>query len=133
METKVLNPQKDVKLHDGEVAVRELTWPALWQLLEKLSEHAGKFVTEEGKFFINAEKISGLVMSSQDLSQRLILGTTGKDQEWLNKRPVGEVIDLLDASLEVNMSESIMNRAKKIGSRLAGLFAAPPAKTPSAK
>jgi hypothetical protein len=133
MEHKILNPQLDVKLHDGEVAVRELTWPVLWQFLDKLSAHAGKLVGEDGKFIINAERIAGVVASSQDLSQRLILGTTGKDEEWLNKRPLGEVIQLLEASLEVNLSDSIIDRAKKIGSRLAGLFAGPPAKTISAR
>jgi hypothetical protein len=133
METKVLNPVLDVKLHDGTVVVKELTWPALWALLDKLSEHAGKFITEDGKLVITGEKITGIVMGSQDLSTRLILGTTGKDQEWLNARSLSEVMELLEASLEANLSESILNRAKKIGSRLAGLFAAQPAKTPSAK
>jgi hypothetical protein len=133
METKVLNPVTDVKLHDGEIVVRELTWPALWQLLDKLSEHAGKFITEDGKMSLDAKAITSLVMSSQDLSTRLIIGTTGKDEEWLNKRSLGDVMLLLEASLEVNLSATIMDRAKKIGSRLASLFAAPPAKTPSAK
>lgn len=132
MEHSILNPHIDVKLRDGTVTVHELKWPMLWQLLAKLSAQAGEFVTMEGgkaSMSLSVEKIGALVTGSGELTQQLILGTTGKDEAWLKERHVGEVLDLLDASLNVNLSESIVGRVKKIGSRLQGLFAAQPAKT----
>lgn len=57
--------------------------------------------------------------------------STGKDAEWLKQRSTLEIFALLDAALEVNLSDGLLELGKKVGGRLGRVFAAKTNTTPA--
>jgi hypothetical protein len=109
------------------VQVRELAWPEAIQFLQLLSGHAGKMIGEDGKLKVDFSKISALVTSSQEVSEFLMLKSTGRDQAWLAQLSFRECLDVLDAALSINLSPEMFNAGKKIEGRLRSLFGSEPA------
>jgi len=57
--------------------------------------------------------------------------STGKDAAWLAQRSTLEIFALLDAALQVNLSDGLLELGKKVGGRLGRVFAAKTNTTPA--
>jgi hypothetical protein len=121
----VLNPVVELSIGGEKIEVRELAWPEALKFLSMISEHAGQLITGEGKFVVDFTKLTRLVSSTEELSEFLMLKTTGRDEAWLATLSMRNALEVLDAALSVNLSAEMFASGKKIEGRLRSLFGAP--------
>jgi hypothetical protein len=129
MPPTILRPQITVKLASGEIVVRDLPWQDSLEFLKRLSVHAKDLfqgaitITAEGKpqvdLAVLLPKLSDLVVNTGELAGFLLTKSTGKDEAWLASLGTIEAVALLDAALEVNLSEGLIELGKKVAGRLA--------------
>ncbi|MES2692666.1 MAG: hypothetical protein V4773_04275 [Verrucomicrobiota bacterium] len=125
----VLRPQITVTLQSGDVTVRDLPWQDALEFLRKLSGHAKELLassTSDGRVDISTllPRLTDLVTNVQELSQFLLLSSTGKDEAWLKGLGTIEAMAVLDAALEVNLSDGLLELGKKVAGRLARVMPA---------
>lgn len=131
----ILRPERTVKLSDGEVVVHDLPWHDALQFLKLLSSHAKDLlgnVGPDGRVNVGdiIPKLADLIGNVEELSTFLLTRSTGKSADWLLGAPIDqgrgreggrstlEVLALLDAALEVNLSDGLIELGKKVGGRL---------------
>lgn len=127
----VLNSVKAVKVQGEDVEVRELRALDMLAFFKLVAAQAGKFFNAKGDVVFNLEKLSDLITGSEELVQFLVLKSTGRDAEWLGKVSPGELLDLLDAAIELNLTEDLLKKAGRLGDRLKGIFGPKTSKTDS--
>lgn len=118
-------PDEDILFPDREVAVggnksikvRELAWPDARAFLAELGGFLAKLVNEKGEIRIDVGIITEIITASDELVASLILKTTGLNKTELDKLPIGAVLELLDAALELNLSDDLLAKGKKIAGR----------------
>ncbi len=120
----ILFPNRELKIGNETVTVSELKWADALGFLKQLSGHMAAFVTADGKLKIDVAELGKVVASSEDLAVSLIAKATGHDADWVNNLPLSVVLDLVDVALELNLSDDLLAKAKKIGGRFKA--AAPP-------
>lgn len=116
-EIEILTARANVSIGNETITINELAWPDAIEFLKKLSDSAGKFV-QNGNLIFSIDRLTEIVTSTTDLSEWLILKTTGKDHEWLKQRTFGEVLDLIDAALSRNVRPDFFDKLSRIRSRL---------------
>lgn len=132
MSVSALFPSKQVKLHGGEaVEVREMAWPDALEFLRKLTAFAGSYLKPDGSFAFSMTGLADLVNSSAELSNFLILKSTDQSEAFLERLPVCSALDILDSALELNLSEEVLKRGKKLGARFQALAGKSPKPTTS--
>jgi len=120
-ETKILFPVEVLTLNGEAVEVSELKWPDAVAWLGQLGQGLAKYVGSTGRLGIDLGELTALVMDSAELSESLVLKSTGKPKEWLASISCGQFLAVLDTALKLNLSDDLLDRAKKIGARLAKL------------
>jgi hypothetical protein len=127
--TPLLHPIREVTTCMGKVEVRELSWERALEFLKMLSSHSRQFVSADGKFNFNLDKMAELVSGASELSTFLLKhsvckGAGDADGKFLGDNfadvlPFSEGLVLLDAALEINLSPEILALAKKTAARFA--------------
>lgn len=128
----ILNPVVHAVIAGEKVPVREMPWKDTMEFLGMLSQHGTKMVSEEEgkvKFTLDMRRLGELIQSSEELATFVILKSTGREPDWLNKLPFREGLELLDAALSINLSPEMFASGKKVEGRLRSLFASAPAKS----
>jgi hypothetical protein len=134
----VLDPVREIIIRDSEnlevkINVRELTWPKALKFCLMLADKAAQFA-KEGRFDFKPENFPALIANASELSDFLILESTGRDHAWLEALPVSSAFAVLDAALAINLSPEVLGSAKKAAGRFAqaiGVDAAGLVKKPS--
>lgn len=126
----ILRPEITVQLASGPVVLRDLPWLDALEFLRRLSDHAKDILAastaSDGSVDLAAllPKLTELVQNVGDLSTFLLTKSAGKDEAWLAQFGTFETMALLDAALEVNLSEGLIELGKKVAARLARVMAA---------
>lgn len=112
----VLSHKREVTVQGNKATVSEMSWPDTFEFLKQLSTHAGKLTDEKGSFKFDLTKLTDIVINTRELSEHLILHSTDplpvmKDLSFV------EGLELLDAALEMNLSEELVAKAKNVGAR----------------
>jgi hypothetical protein len=118
-EAQILFPQKELKIGGQTVIVRELAWPHATEFLSSLGKHVGELYDSAGKVKFGLSEIGDVIKNSAELSTYLLEKSTG--------RPVGDFslgagLEVLDTALELNLSEEIMAKGKKLAGRFQGVI-----------
>lgn len=113
----VHNPTFSVKLADGSIAIRELSWPDAMHLYKCIKEQLQRYMGDGGELKFDSATIIAAITENIDLGIWLVKQCTGKDDEWLNQRSVSEVLDIAAEAAVLNV-EIIAARIKNGGSRL---------------
>ena len=139
-ETKILMPEKEIRISgsDAPLTVGALSWKDGLAFVAKISQtilQQASFIAtlgENGLASLTAEKIGEVVAGSAELCEwlltRTVFGKTASAQpstlnpSTLQAMPVVDVLRLLDAALEVNLSEEVLGLGKSVGGRLAALM-----------
>ena len=108
----------------GNVTVREMAWPDFIKFLEMLSQKLSAMVNAQGEVKLNPLVIGQIVSSSAELSNQLLASSCriGNERIDIESLEVTKAIDLLDAAVEINFSEEVLGRIKKLAMRLKGAF-----------
>ena len=110
-------PTIQVKLRDGEIAIRELSWPDAMHLYKCAKEQLARHMGESGELKFSAETVVAAITENIELGTWLVKQSTGKDDAWLAERTLSEVLDIATESAVINV-EIIAARIKNAGSRL---------------
>jgi hypothetical protein len=122
MTLETLNPVRDVRLGTETIQVKELCWREALEFLQRLATSVACVLNEQGKFVPTAQAFEQLVVGSAELTELLLTRATGRDRDWLAQRSVAEVFALLDVALELNLSEDLITRGKRLAERVRGAF-----------
>lgn len=138
--TPIIRPEIEVTLGNEKITVRDLPWQEALKFMSLLANHAKEILvavakpSSEGKLGVDMElllpKLADLITNADELSDFLLTQSTGKDSAWLKQRSTLEIFALLDAALEVNLSDGLLALGKKVGGRLGRVFAAKTNTTP---
>ncbi|MEW6306273.1 MAG: hypothetical protein AB1705_22630 [Verrucomicrobiota bacterium] len=120
--TPILNPVRTVNVQGEAVEVRELRALDALQFFKLLSAHAGKLVNDQGNITLSLDRLVELVSGVEELARYLLLKSTGRDEAWLRGVSFGESLDVLDAALELNLTEDLLKKARRLGDRVKALF-----------
>ncbi|GEM_PF-6099801 len=104
------------------VMVSEFTWHDTFAFMRMLYEKSGQIVDDKGKFALRMDKLAELISGTQELTEFVVIKSTGMSQEEVRKLSFGDGLELLDAALEINLSPNILDRAKKVGGRFSAAF-----------
>lgn len=136
----ILRPEINLTIGDQSIVVRDLPWPDALEFLKQLSAHAQDLLTgvgtktEGGGLTLNVEallpKLTELITNTNELLTFLITRSTGKDASWVHGLSTIEMLTVLDAALEVNLSDGLIALGKKVGGRLGRVLAAKTSTTP---
>ena len=145
-ETKIVMPEKEVRISgsDAPLTVGALSWKDGLAFVAKISQtilQQASFIAgvgEKGLASLTAEKIGEVVAGSAELCEWLLTRTVFVNSPTLQHSntptpqtlqhsalsgmPVVDVLRLLDAALEVNLSEEVLGLGKSVGGRLAALM-----------
>ena len=127
----ILHPVKTISLGGETLEVRELRWPEALGFLQRLAQQAGQFLTADGRLVPPADQFPRIIQESAVLVEYLVTKTTGKDSAWLNDLTPAEVLTVLDAALELNVSPELFARGKALAGRLQWVFDQGPTGRPS--
>lgn len=134
-----LRPEITVTLRAGAVVVFDLPWQDALEFLKKLSGYANQLLAAGNGGTVSIDtllpRLVELIGNADELSTFLILKSTGKDEAWLKGtlkdgggREGGlstlEFLTVLDAALQVNLSDELLALGKKVAGRLARVMPA---------
>jgi hypothetical protein len=105
------------------VEVREMRWPDALAFLQALGKEVGQVMTTTGNISFTPDKLPDIIGQSGALIEHLICKATGRDAAWLNTLTTGEMLDLLDAAVELNVSPELFARGKAVADRVKKVFA----------
>lgn len=133
-ETEILNPKKELTIAGETITVRELSWMDALDFIKQLAGYLGSLVDAAGNFRINIGTIADLVVTTNELALKLIAKTTGKDAAWIEALSLGDMLELIDIALALNLSDEILAKGKKIAGRFQKFASAgaPPRTAPPA-
>ena len=127
----ILHPVKTISLGGETLEVRELRWPEVLGFLQELARQASRFLTADGRLALQADALPRIVQESGVLVEYLVTKATGKDSAWLNTLTPAEVLVVLDAAIELNVSPELFARGKALAGRLQRVFDPGPTGRPS--
>jgi hypothetical protein len=132
--------ERKIRLPEETVTVVEMPWGKTIAFIEKLSERLADIMRVKAadgggaSLGLNLTDPIKLVTSSRLLTEELVLGATGKDVAWLEAQSPRAVLAILDAAIEINLSDELKKLGKAVGLRVAsglGLAGASSAQTSS--
>lgn len=109
--------QSSVATSEGEVAIRELSWPDALELYNRLMSQTRAFMDDKGQLVLTAGAIINAIQENIELGQWLVQKATGKDESWLQQRHLSEVLDVATEAAVLNVG-IIVERIKNARSRL---------------
>jgi hypothetical protein len=119
MKEDVLNPVIPVKVRGETVDVRELTWKDYLRAVKDLTGTILKLMGEGGTTLVlNREKILEAITAQEDLVGWVIEKSTGKDQAFINSLSARELLPLLIAVVDLNLSEEVIGPGKELAGRM---------------
>jgi len=105
-DSEILNPIREIKVGEKTVAVREMCWGDMLEFFRKISAHAGKLFTVDGagkvKTDLTLEGLTGMITGVEELTNFLIVKSTGETAESFGGLPMGTAAEILDAALDLN-------------------------------
>lgn len=126
-EVEILNPNREVKIGDETIIVKEMRWGDGIAFLKKLAGNISALliVDEKGGYGLDlgSGKLADIIVNSGDLSSDLIEKTTGKDVAWFNGLSMSEALTVLNVALELNLSSQIAKKASALGNHIQAALA----------
>jgi hypothetical protein len=124
-ETKVLRGKKELTIAGESMEVRGLKFLEVLKFFGLTGEKFGKLLdrTESGgvRFVGELDKISGLIVATEELSVFVLQAATGKDKAWIDTLSLEDAITVIDACLELSFSEATLGKLKALGQRIGGM------------
>lgn len=124
---EVLTNVRDVRLSGGKtVQVRGLAWGDAFRFLKRAGTSAKElFVAgDSGEVKADLSRLPELILESEELAAVLLEASTRLADSEVAALPIEDVIGLIDASLDLTITEGLQKNVSALGKRLKGLFQA---------
>ena len=123
MSVEILNPVKEIAVAGATWQVKEMNWRDGMQFLGMISKHASEVVSGEGgKVTVDFAKLPALVASMEELANFLLTRSTGRELAEVNALRFSDSLALIDAAIELNLSQELLERGKQIAGRVGAAF-----------
>lgn len=123
MASEILNPVLTVKVRGENIEVRELTWKDYIRAIKELSGSLLKLVSDEGNAIsLTKENVLEALSSQEDLVQWVTEKSTGKQADWVSGLGGKEMIAILAAIVELNLSDELVVSGKELAGRMGKVF-----------
>lgn len=119
-ESEILFPEKKVRIGDRDIVVREMNHHQAVAFLSVVGKYIGQFFNSDGKPNITPESIGDMVRCTAELSEALLEGATGRPAADF---PISVSLEILPAAIDLNLSEEILAKGKKLAGRFQGVAA----------
>lgn len=114
----ILNPVIDKTVNGKPITVRELRAVDGLQFIKKLSTYFGSFQGTTSD--VVQVKIAEVVTGAADVSEFLVLKSTGQPSSWLNEISTEEFLDVLESAIELNISEGLIKKGRGVVATVRG-------------
>jgi len=120
METSILNPVRSVKLRAQEelVDVHELTWKDYLRAVSMLAKSVSTLLTPDGKVSQDPSAIVSAIVEQEALASFVISRATKKDEKWVEKLSMADMLVILQIVVEMNLTEEIIGSGKALAARM---------------
>ncbi len=115
----ILNPTTPVVVNGTTVEVRELRAVDGLQFIQKLSAYFGSFKKIDSEGTAVAE-VASLTIGATDLSEFLVLRSTGKQNAWLEEISFSDFFDVLSVAIQLNITEGLIKKARGVVDEVRG-------------
>lgn len=127
MKEDVLNAVRLVKVRGEQVEVRELTWKDYVRAVKQMTGTILGLIGDGGKIsmdaiVLNREKLTEAIGAQEDLVAWVLAKSTSRDQAWVDSLSAREVLPLLDAVIELNLSPEVIEQGKKLAGQMGEAF-----------
>ena len=113
------NPDHTLTINGQPVEVRELRATDALALLRNLASYAGQLSDADGKISLDAaslmKKLTAIITNTEELTNFLVLKTTGQKEQWLGEISATEYVEVLAKAIELNLSCGIQKRIASLG------------------
>jgi hypothetical protein len=131
MNIEVLNPVRSLTIAGGEWTVQELNWRDGMTFLGMVSKHAGEIIGGDlQKIEIDFAKLPALIGNVKELGDFLLTKATGRKQEEIDALRFQEALEVMEAAIELNLSEELLQRGKSVAGRVGAAFGVKKTKAP---
>ena len=114
----ILNPVIEKTVNGKPITIRELRAIDGLQFIKKLSSYFGSF---QGTTSDAVQvKIAEVVTGAADVSEFLVLKSTGQTSSWLNEISTEEFLDVLESAIELNISEGLIKKGRGVVATVRG-------------
>jgi hypothetical protein len=131
----VFNNIQRVVVREETIQVRELTAKEIAYILQKFTDTATSLINADGDLIVDREKIVKAVIANTDLAFWIMERACTRDTKWVESLVPREMFPLIEAILDLNLSEEVMAGGKKLLGRalmiLPPLPKLSPGRTPS--
>jgi len=125
--TDILYPVIEVRIGSDRITVRELAWREALAFLQQLAAAITATLGTDGTFTLTPQSVQTIVAGSAELTEALLCKSCDRDAAWLARQRTTDILALLDAAIELNLSPEIIDRGKKIAGRVQAAFGPVPA------
>lgn len=123
--TDILNPVVEVHgIQGGTVGVRELKWKSYMRAIKSLTEAVIKYIeASEGGKKLDPRGLVEAIAAQEGLASWVVAESTGRPEEWVAELTGREMMAILEAVVELNLSEEVVGRGKALAARMRAVFA----------
>ena len=123
MSTEVIEGLVRVKIRGENVEVRELTWKKYLNAVKELTGTILGLIGEGSKIILDKQKLLDAVNAQEGLVEWVLVASIpSKDQAWVESLSARELLPLVKAVIELNLSEEIIQSGKEVGGRMAAVL-----------
>lgn len=118
----VLNPLVPVEIRGERIEVRELNWKDYSRAIKELTGSAMKLLGTGGTLVLDKEKIIQAIGEQESLIQWVVEKSTGRDSKYVSSLSTREILPLISAVVDLNLSEEVLGAGKKLAGQMGGIF-----------
>ncbi len=107
------------------LTIREMRWPDAMEFMRKLSANCVGLLdgyTREGGLKLTRASITDMIAQSEELTVLLVRGATSLTQEQVAQLSTGDMLDILTAAVEINLSEAVLGKALRLRNAVGAAF-----------
>jgi len=123
-EIQILRGKTEVEIQGTLVEVKELTWTEALEFFERAAEGLVQLADEQGQIHLTPDTFRELLRRSHGLTQWLLYRATSLDVPTIELLPIRDLLRLLDAALELNLSDEVLELGKRVARRFGGFLGA---------
>ena len=122
MDNSILNPVRTVQLRAQAVDVSELTWKDYLRAVKMLASTVSKLLTPDGKVNSDPAAVVSAIADQEALASFVVSRATKRDEKWVEQLSLQDMLTLLTAVVEMNLTEEIIGTGKALAGRMGGIL-----------
>lgn len=117
------NPVRRIDVRGELITVKELVWKDCLQAVREMTATVLQLLGPGGTTMVlDKEKIVAAITQQEQLVTWVLEKATGKPQDWIATLRPRELLPLVEAAVELNLSDEVVKSGKALAGRMGGVF-----------